>query len=96
MAYTADAAGLTNIYLQKWLSLFKSHEAWAESRRTDVPQMPAAPGSAYPGHNRPPFRYPYADDEKNLNSANVEVAMQGVVDHFWGKKMWWDTRSGVN
>ncbi|HEC44636.1 MAG TPA: SusD/RagB family nutrient-binding outer membrane lipoprotein, partial [Bacteroides sp.] len=75
---------------------FKSHEAWHESRRTDVPLMPAAPGSAFPGHNRPPFRYPYADDEKNLNSVNVEAAMNGVVDHFWGKQLWWDTRTGVN
>jgi len=95
VAYSADADGLTKIYLQKWLSLFKSHEAWAENRRTDVPQIDVAPGSIYPGHNRQPFRYPYANDEKNLNSANVTAASAGVVDNFWGKQMWWDTRTGV-
>ncbi len=96
VAYSADAAGLTNIYLQKWLSLFKAHEAWHESRRTDVPLMDVSPGSVFPGHNRQPFRYPYANDEKNLNKANVTAASAGVVDHFWGKQMWWDTRTGVN
>lgn len=95
VAYTADAAGLTNIYLQKWLSLFKTHEAWSENRRTDVPLIDAAPGSVYPGHNRQPFRYPYSNDEKNLNNANVTAASAGVVDNFWGKQMWWDTRTGI-
>jgi hypothetical protein len=96
VAYSADAAGLNKIYMQKWLALFKSHEAWAEVRRTDVPVMPMAPGSVFPGHNRTPFRYPYAQDEKNLNSANVTAASAGVVDHFWGEQLWWDTRTGVN
>ena len=96
VAYSADAAGLTKIYLQKWLSLFKTHEAWHESRRTDVPLMDVSPGSVFPGHNRQPFRYPYANDEKNLNKANVTAASAGIVDHFWGKQMWWDTRTGVN
>ncbi len=86
------------IYLQKWIALFKNgNEAWAETRRTDVPLLEHAPGSPYVGeHNRPPFRYPYPTNEVNLNSANVAPELTGIVNHMWGKKMWWDTRTGVN
>ena len=84
------------IYIQKWISLFKEgQELWALQRRTDYPPMPAAPASTYPGHNRGPFRYPYPSTEFNLNKAHVEEAANGVVDHFWGKQIFWDTRVGV-
>jgi len=87
----------TTLYLQKWISLFKNgHEAWAETRRTDIPLMSAAPGSPYPGHNRPPFRYPYPTSETTLNGANSAPFVAEVEDYFWGKKMWWDTRANVN
>jgi hypothetical protein len=89
---------IKQIHLQKWLSLFKNgNEAWAETRRTDVPLLGHAPASSFAGqHNRPPFRYPYPVNEVNLNSDNVIPMLQGVVNHMWGKKMWWDTRTGVN
>lgn len=90
----------TQIYMQKWICLFKQgHEAWAESRRTDVPQMAPAENSLYSGHNRPPFRFKYPTRESNLNSANLSANLGGISDHFWGTdngKMWWDTRTGVN
>ncbi|TVQ18699.1 MAG: SusD/RagB family nutrient-binding outer membrane lipoprotein [Bacteroidetes bacterium] len=86
------------IHLQKWIALFKNgNEAWAENRRTDVPLLEHAPASAYVDqHNRPPFRYPYPVDEINLNSENVGPKLQGIVNHMWGQRMWWDTRTGVN
>ena len=85
------------IYLQKWIALFKQcEEAWAECRRTDIPLMHEAPGSPYQTHNRPPLRWRYPDDEYNLNSANITPAAAGIVDYFWGQKMWWDTRAGVH
>jgi hypothetical protein len=88
---------LNKIYYQKWVSLFKQgHEAWAETRRTDIPQLTAAPGSTYTGHNRPPFRWPYPVDEYNLNPLEPPKWDSNVVDRFWGDKMWWDTRTGVN
>ncbi len=87
----------TNLYYQKWVSLFKqSHEAWAECRRHDVPVMTAAPAARFEGHNRPPFRFAYPTNEANLNGANSAPFMEEVTDRFWGKKMWWDERSGVN
>ncbi len=94
VAYADD---VKQIYLQKWICLFKDgHEAWAETRRTDVPLMDEAEGSPYGNHNRPPFRYPYPTNEFNRNGANIAPAAKGVVDHFWGQQMWWDTRTGVN
>jgi hypothetical protein len=84
------------IYLQKWLCLFKNgHEAWAETRRTDVPLLSAAPEGAYTGHNRPPFRQPYPNNEYSLNKANIQAYWKNVKDRMWGQQMYWDTRTGV-
>ena len=86
----------TQIYEQKWCAIFKQgQEVWAEARRTDVPFMDPAPGSPFAGHNRQPFRYPYCVNEFNLNNANLSQKTGGIVDHFWGQQMWWDTRTGV-
>lgn len=89
---------LETIYLQEWISLFKQGmEAWSLYRRTGVPTTHyVAPGSSYPGHNSPPFRYPYPNNESSLNGANSAPYISDVVDDFWGKQMWWDTRTGVN
>lgn len=89
---------MKQIYLQKWICLFKQgQEAWAENRRTDVPVIDVAPGSVYVGiHNRQPFRYPYPTDEDNLNNANYAPAAAKVTDYFWGEQLWWDKRTGVN
>ncbi len=101
VAWDADGSwGYTNlekIYYQKWVSLFKQgHEAWAETRRTDIPQLTAASGSAFTGHNRPPFRWPYPNPEYTLNAAVVTSHDGAIKDRFWGDQMWWDTRTGVN
>lgn len=92
---------LQKIYYQKWVSLFKQgHEAWAETRRTDIPLLGIAPGAVpatlVTAHNRPPFRWPYPTSEYTLNEAVVNANDDGIVDKFWGAKMWWDKRTGVN
>lgn len=100
----AGSWGYTNlqkIYYQKWVSLFKQgHEAWAETRRTDIPLMGVAPGavpaSLLTAHNRPPFRWPYPTSEYTLNKDVVEANDDAIVDRFWGAQMWWDKRTGVN
>ena len=92
-AYT----NVQKIAYQKWVSLFKQgHEAWAETRRTDIPTLAAAPGSIFSGHNRPPFRWPYPTSEYTLNEVVVKSFDTAITDRFWGEKMWWDTRTGVN
>lgn len=89
---------LDQLYLQEWIALFKQGlEAWSLYRRTGIPTTHyVAPASIYPGHNSPPFRYPYPQNELTLNGVNATPFEAEVVDAFWGKKMWWDTRQGVN
>jgi hypothetical protein len=97
VAWQGNADDLKKIYTQKYLALFlMSNEAWAEARRTDVPVLPLAFNSAYPDHNRAPFRVPYPQSESALNSTNVKDYLGNVKDYFWGQKMWWDVRTGVN
>lgn len=96
----ADAAydgTLEQIYWQEWIALFKQGmEAWSLYRRTGVPTTHyVAPGSPYTGHNTPPFRYPYPNNELTLNGGNSSSFAAEVTDDFWGKQMWWDTRTGV-
>jgi len=100
-AGTWGYTNLQKIYYQKWVSLFKQGlEAWAETRRTDIPLIGIAPGATpatlLSAHNRPPFRWPYPQSEYSLNEANVSTADDGIVDRFWGTQMWWDKRTGVH
>lgn len=96
LEYGTNSMYLKQIYLQKWLAMFKQgQEVWAESRRTDFPQVAVNSLSPYTGHIRQAFRYPYPTDESNLNSSNLSTATTGIEDEFWGKQMWWDVRTGV-
>lgn len=85
------------LYLQEWIALFKQGmEGWSLYRRTGVPTTNyVAPGSKYTGHNTPPFRYPYPVSETTLNGPNSAPSVADVKDDFWGKKMWFDQRTGV-
>jgi len=99
-----EAAGKFNntkkqIWYEEWVAMFKQGmEGWSIYRRTGVPENHyIAPGRAnrHQNHNVPPFRSPYPDTERNLNGANNAPFNSEVVDDFWGKQMWWDTRTGV-
>lgn len=100
VSWTADdAENLRRIYLQKWIALFKqSHEAWSELRRTDVPLLEAIPYEYNGSHSRPPFRYPYPNEEITLNGENIAPYLEGLEngDRFWGRQLWWDVRSGLH
>ena len=85
---------LNQIYIQKWISLFRqSWEAWAEMRRTDVPNLGIAVNSVFPDHNRSPVRFEYPEYERLLNSSNIPNV--NITDHYWGNQIWWDTRTGI-
>jgi hypothetical protein len=92
-----DASDFPKIIKQKYLGNFlMNNEGWADARRTDIPLLPNATNSAYPDHNRAAFRVPYPTSESALNSTNYDQFAGNIVDYYWGQKMWWDTRTGVN
>ncbi|MDR3140737.1 MAG: SusD/RagB family nutrient-binding outer membrane lipoprotein [Tannerellaceae bacterium] len=102
-AYLAGAGKFSGdkkqIWYEEWVALFKQGmEGWSLYRRTGVPENNyIAPGRAarFSNHNNPPFRSPYPDKERTLNGANNAPFGADVIDDFWGKQMWWDTRTGV-
>jgi len=103
-AYLAGPAAfngtLDQIYLQEWICLFKQGmEAWSLYRKTGIPTTHHIASSmaecGYTGHNTPPLRYPYPIVESTLNGANSAGPMSEVIDEFWGKQMWFDTRTGL-
>lgn len=85
------------IGLQRWLSHFGNGlQAYHEYRRTGYPILTPPAASVYPGHNVPPFRFPYPTDEQTLNPTNFATANAEMDDFMWGKQVWWDVRAGVN
>ncbi|MHA7941559.1 SusD/RagB family nutrient-binding outer membrane lipoprotein [Formosa sp. 3Alg 14/1] len=92
-----DSGSSDNLYkirIQKWISLYKqSVEGWAEARRTDVPLIQEVSRDYSASHNRPPFRFPYPDSEKSLNTNFPTDVVE--KDIFYGTQMWWDKRTGV-
>jgi hypothetical protein len=104
-AYLSGAGAFDNtkkkIWYEEWVALFKQGmEGWSLYRRTGTPDfLYIAPGrdmASYGNHNVPPFRSPYPDKERNLNGANNKPFDAEVEDDFWGKQLWWDTRTGVH
>ena len=89
---------MEQLFTQWWIALYKNgQEAWSVYRMSGYPTGNViAPSSRYPNHNVPPMAYSYPDTEANLNKANYQAEAAAEVDYFWGKKMWWDTRSGIN
>ncbi|MCC8096838.1 MAG: SusD/RagB family nutrient-binding outer membrane lipoprotein [Tannerellaceae bacterium] len=102
-SYLAGAGKFTGdikqLWYEEWVAMFKqAMEGWSLYRRTGIPEeLYIAPARAakYANHNVPPFRSLYPNSEKNLNGANNAPYDAEVVDDFWGKQMWWDTRVGV-
>lgn len=86
------------LFTQWWISVFKNGmEAWSLFRMSGYPSgNKVAPDSYFPGHNTPPMSYGYPDTEHNLNKENCAPEAAAERDNFWGKKMWWDVRTGVN
>ena len=102
---------LEMLYNEMWVSYFKQGiSSWTMYRRTGYPlyiqtakaadgvtqQYPGARAAQWGSHNDVPFRFPYPQNQYSYNTANVEAAAAGFVDHVWGEQMWWDTRTGVH
>ena len=89
VAYSA-ATGLTQIALQKWISLYgQGSEAFAEWRRTGVPTL--EPGMAAITNPRVVARrltYPLIEQSLNKANHDAAVARQGGAD--LEDRVWWD------
>lgn len=79
-AATADLS-LNNILTQKYIALYTNPESYVDFRRTGIPNLPVAIGAAGPNI---PVRFPYAQSEEQLNSANVPSI------NIFSDKVWWD------
>jgi hypothetical protein len=89
VVYAGGAAGLDQIHLQKWISLFMGGiETWSEWRRTDVPALKPGPDLVV---SRIPIRMSYPEQEQSLNYDNLMSAVSrqgGGLDLV--TPLWWD------
>jgi hypothetical protein len=89
VAYAGGADGLRQIALQKWIALFgNGPEAYAEWRRTGVPNLVAGPDAYNDG--RIPVRLPYPTIEQALNGANLAEAISRQGGDDMNQPVWWD------
>jgi hypothetical protein len=89
--YRGGQAGLHQIWLQKWISLFgNGPEAYAEWRRTGYPQLVAGPDALNNGQI--PVRLEYPERERSLNRAEVEIAMARQGGATLNTPVWWNVR----
>jgi len=90
IAYQGGTAGLRQIALQKWIALYSDGvEAWAEWRRTCVPET-VKPGPAAVIASVP-RRYQYSIREHSVNSANLDVAVSRQGADEFTTRMYWDS-----
>lgn len=88
VAYQGDAAGLRQIALQKWIALFgNGPEAYAEWRRTGVPELVAGPDAENNGSI--PVRLFYPALEESLNREAVEEAQARQGGASVDDPVWW-------
>ncbi len=96
-AFTASKSG-RQIGEQKWVALFgQGVEAFTSWRRTGYPKFTPASGAAtVTGYV--PRRIAYNSDEKSLNSANVNIGIQGLMpaDDRISSKVWFDRNHADN
>jgi len=89
VAYQGGTAGLTQIAIQKWISLFgDGGNAWFEWRRTCQPST-IAPGPAAVV-SYVPRRFYYSQTERSVNGANVLAAVTDQGADNFGTRVWWD------
>lgn len=82
------ATGMTQIALQKWIALYgQGSEAWAEYRRTDVPNLKAGPAAIIPTVAR---RLTYPLSEQSFNKANLDAAIAAQGGAELTNRVWWD------
>lgn len=85
------ANAMKQIATQRWITLFSyGYEAWAEWRRTGLPELTPPPANFNPG-GQIPRRQAYVVTERDLNGENYNAAILriGGKDDLNGR-VWWD------
>jgi hypothetical protein len=91
VAYTPGAAGLKQIGLQKWISMFtQGTEAWSEFRRTGNPASVKMGPRAYPDVTEIPRRILYPSNEQTVNAAMLDEAIARQGANTYLTRIWWD------
>lgn len=81
--------GLRQIALQKWIALYMNGpEAYAEWRRTGVPNLAVARAST--NGNRIPVRVFYPSSEQSYNNTNLQAAIASNGGDDLNDPVWWD------
>jgi hypothetical protein len=94
IAYKGGTPGLRQIALQKWIALYTNGvQAWAEWRRTCVPQTLVPGPDAV--QNTVPRRYQYSIRELSVNAANVAAAVARQGPDVFSTRMYWDNNPTV-
>lgn len=90
VVYAGGAAGLAQIGLQKWISLYtQGYEAWSEWRRTGFPNLTPALNAVTPG-GVIPRRVIYPQTEQSFNNTNLQAAITAQGGDGLEKKLWID------
>ncbi len=94
LARVADASSVGALQVigeEKWVALYPlGYSAWAEWRRTGIPDLKPAPDAINSGQI--PRRYNYPNDEVTLNSTNYKAGVEALspaTDNNTSR-MWWD------
>jgi hypothetical protein len=83
------ANGLAQIALQKWIALYMNGpEAYAEWRRTGVPNLAVVPASS--NGSRIPVRVFYPSSEQSYNNTNLQAAVARNGGNTLNDPVWWD------
>ena len=91
IVYAGGTAGLAQIGVQKWISLFtQGFEAWSEWRRTGYPNLTPAL-NAKTSNGQIPRRVIYPQTEQSFNNAHLQSAItsQGGSDAL-NMRLWID------
>jgi len=90
IAYAGGTAGLRQIALQNWIGLYTNGvQAWAEWRRTCVPETLVPGPDAI--QSTVPRRYRYSIRELSVNGDNVTAAVARQGPDAFSTRMYWDT-----
>ena len=91
VAYAGGAAGLQQIGLQKWISMFtQGTEAWSEWRRTGNPATIKMGPKAYADVQTVPRRMLYNTGEQAVNAASLAAAIAAQGPDLYSTRIWWD------